>query len=76
MLQCAARLGETRDQVGDGQQHPTRLVHRARTGREVNYRRTELGEALVADQGATGDPELDPGERVMRFRGQLDRDAI
>lgn len=26
------------------------LVHRARTGREVHYRRTELGEELVGDQ--------------------------
>lgn len=27
------------------------LVHRARTGREVHYRRTELGENLVGEQG-------------------------
>ncbi|MFC0673298.1 ArsR/SmtB family transcription factor [Brachybacterium hainanense] len=27
------------------------LVHRARTGREVHYRRTELGESLVGEQG-------------------------
>lgn len=30
------------------------LAHRARTGREVYYRRTPLGEELVQDQGRSG----------------------